>query len=166
MRPRLAICLWVGLCILQCAAESSQGGELSPGHERSAKNEAKEYETLYLLFAFVLVGAAVIHLTTLPQLHSVPVTVVFFVLGIAFALVAEAGHFEFLEGIMNSYEYWAKIDPHLVLFVFLPPLLFSDAMAVDTHVARRAAGQCLLLAVIGVVIGSSTIFCLMVGHSP
>mmetsp|Transcript_54789 Transcript_54789/g.143113 ORF Transcript_54789/g.143113 Transcript_54789/m.143113 type:complete len:943 (+) Transcript_54789:86-2914(+) len=144
-------CLLVGLCLLQC---TSANMEVEQGEAHDTAMEAKDYETLYLLFALLLTGAAVIHLTTLPQLQAVPVTVVFFVLGIVFALVAEAGHLESMQGVANSYRSWASIDPHLVLFVFLPPLLFSDAMAVDTHVARRVAGQCLLLAVAGVVMGA------------
>jgi NhaP-type Na+/H+ or K+/H+ antiporter len=46
------------------------------------------------------------------------------------------------------------INPHLLLVIFLPPLLFGDAMNIDTFVARRTAGQCLLLAGPGVVIGA------------
>mmetsp|Transcript_68281 Transcript_68281/g.191307 ORF Transcript_68281/g.191307 Transcript_68281/m.191307 type:complete len:899 (+) Transcript_68281:87-2783(+) len=116
----------------------------------------REYETLYVLFGFVLMGAAVMHLTKLPALHAVPSTVIFFVLGIAFALIVEAGGFGELQWLMNSYTAWVKVDPHLLLFTFLPPLLFSDAFSVDTHIAMRTSGQCLILAVPGVVIGSFT----------
>merc|ERR1719229_196154 len=55
---------------------------------------------------------------------------------------------------MRSYNSWASVDPHLLLFTFLPPLLFGDAMTIDTHVAKRTGGQCLILAGPGVVIGS------------
>eukprot|EP00429_Kryptoperidinium_foliaceum_P053640 CAMPEP_0176094428 /NCGR_PEP_ID=MMETSP0120_2-20121206/47319_1 /TAXON_ID=160619 /ORGANISM="Kryptoperidinium foliaceum, Strain CCMP 1326" /LENGTH=888 /DNA_ID=CAMNT_0017428371 /DNA_START=190 /DNA_END=2856 /DNA_ORIENTATION=- len=115
---------------------------------------AHEYEVLYVLFGFVLLGAAVMHLSKVPILHSLPSTVIFFVLGIAFALIAESGSISALTWLMNSYTGWVGVDPHLLLFTFLPPLLFSDAFAIDTHIAKRTSGQCLLLAGPGVVIGS------------
>ena len=33
----------------------------------------------------------------------------------------------------KSIDAWTEIDPHLLLFAFLPALLFGDAKAVDTH---------------------------------
>jgi len=132
----------------ECAAEA-------PKHAPHKKTEeAIEYETLYLLFAFLVLGAAVLHLTTLRYLHRLPVTVIFFAVGIFFSLYAESGNISGVQELYHSYTAWESIDPHLLLFTFLPPLLFSDAFSVDTYVAKRTALQCLLLAGPGVVIGS------------
>mmetsp|Transcript_155056 Transcript_155056/g.497079 ORF Transcript_155056/g.497079 Transcript_155056/m.497079 type:complete len:927 (+) Transcript_155056:46-2826(+) len=117
-------------------------------------SEAQEYETLYVLFFAILVGAAVLHMSTLPFLRALPVTVILFILGILFSLVAEGAAFTQLEGMLRSYQAWVGIDPHLLLFVFLPPLLFSSAIDLDTYVAKKCCAQCLVLAVLGVVIGS------------
>ena len=54
----------------------------------------------------------------------------------------------------RSYEMWMDIDPHLLIFTMLPVLLTGDAMAMDTHVAKRVSGQCLWLAGPGVLAGS------------
>jgi NhaP-type Na+/H+ or K+/H+ antiporter len=52
---------------------------------------------------------------------------------------------------------WMGIDPHLLLFTMLPPLVTGDAMAIDTAVAKRVMKQCLFLAGPGVCIaGFST----------
>jgi NhaP-type Na+/H+ or K+/H+ antiporter len=113
-----------------------------------------EYEAMYLLFGAVIMGSAVIHLTRLTtMMRAVPVTVIFFVLGIAVALVAEIWGGE-LGHAIHTYESWAMIEPHLLLFTFLPPLLFYEALTVDVHVARRCCGQCLILAGPGVVMSS------------
>jgi len=46
------------------------------------------------------------------------------------------------------------MDPHLLLATFLPALLFADSMGLNWHVWKRCLGKCLLLAVLGVLIGS------------
>eukprot|EP00449_Zooxanthella_nutricula_P048481 CAMPEP_0198612090 /NCGR_PEP_ID=MMETSP1462-20131121/157720_1 /TAXON_ID=1333877 /ORGANISM="Brandtodinium nutriculum, Strain RCC3387" /LENGTH=1019 /DNA_ID=CAMNT_0044343893 /DNA_START=1 /DNA_END=3056 /DNA_ORIENTATION=+ len=119
-------------------------------------HEVHPYESLYLVFGALLIGTAVIHVTSsVHALRALPVTVVFFIIGIVLALLAEAGALQSSPTAMHSYESWAAIDPHLLLFTFLPPLLFGDAMTIDTHVARRSGLQCLILAGPGVVIGST-----------
>jgi len=134
--------------LVECIAEA-------PKHAPHKKSEeAIEYETLYLLFAFLVLGAGVLHLTTFRYLHRLPVTVIFFAVGIVFSLYAESGKIDGIQELYHSYTAWESIDPHLLLFTFLPPLLFSDAFAVDTYVAKRTSMQCLLLAGPGVVIGS------------
>jgi hypothetical protein len=53
-----------------------------------------------------------------------------------------------------SFEAWEAIDGHMLLFVFLPPLLFADSMNLEWNLIRRCVGQCALLAGPGVVIGA------------
>jgi len=50
---------------------------------------------------------------------------------------------------------WMGIDPHLLLFALLPPLLAGDAMQMDTNVAQAVAKQCLFLAGPGVVVNAA-----------
>mmetsp|Transcript_26068 Transcript_26068/g.59435 ORF Transcript_26068/g.59435 Transcript_26068/m.59435 type:complete len:867 (-) Transcript_26068:180-2780(-) len=56
--------------------------------------------------------------------------------------------------LMVSLDTWLHIDPHLIMFVFLPALIFGDAMAIDTHQLKVSAWQVLMLAGPGVVIGA------------
>ena len=49
---------------------------------------------------------------------------------------------------------WADIDGHLLLYAFLPALLFGDAMALNTHMFQQTFSQCLLLACPGVLMGT------------
>lgn len=41
---------------------------------------------------------------------------------------------------------WSEFDPHLMLFVFLPALIFESAFNSDFHIFSKIFGQCLLLA--------------------
>lgn len=51
-----------------------------------------------------------------------------------------------------SIRQWSKINPHLVLYAFLPVLIFESAFNCNWHIFRRELGQILLLAVPGVVV--------------
>lgn len=125
-----------------------------------------EYEALYLLVGILLIGTVLLHLTSMPSVQGLPVTVAFFVLGIGFALMEENTRLRDLRALRASYEAWSSIDPHLMLYTFLPPLLFCDAFSVDTHLAQRVAGQCLLLAAPGVIIGAFSIAGVVYGALP
>ena len=46
---------------------------------------------------------------------------------------------------------WLHISPHLLLFAFLPALVFGDSMGLNYHVVKKMIWQCLLLASVGVI---------------
>jgi NhaP-type Na+/H+ or K+/H+ antiporter len=54
---------------------------------------------------------------------------------------------------------WSNIDPHLLLFSFLPALLFADSMGLNWRLWKRCLPQCLLLAGPGVLIGTVLTAC-------
>lgn len=66
----------------------------------------------------------------------------------------KTGQDEYYEGglgdLSESIEVWTRIDPHLLAAVFLPALIFSDAMQVNFHLFRRLFSQSFLLATVGV----------------
>eukprot|EP00927_Polykrikos_kofoidii_P054532 TRINITY_DN48942_c0_g1_i1.p1 TRINITY_DN48942_c0_g1~~TRINITY_DN48942_c0_g1_i1.p1 ORF type:complete len:1019 (+),score=174.71 TRINITY_DN48942_c0_g1_i1:60-3116(+) len=64
------------------------------------------------------------------------------------------GLFRF-DAVYEATEIWSNISPHLLLFAFLPPLLFSEAMRLNVDLAGRMFWQVFLLAVPGVLIGCS-----------
>ena len=75
------------------------------------------------------------------------------VLVIGVVLGAVHGSFN-LDDLSDSIQIWENIDAHLLLYAFLPALLFGDAMTLNTHVFHKAFTQCLLLAGPGVIIGT------------
>ena len=50
---------------------------------------------------------------------------------------------------------WTNIEPHLLLYVFLPPLIFGEAMSLNYYNAKGALSQALIMAGPGVVIGAT-----------
>lgn len=56
-------------------------------------------------------------------------------------------------GGMGSFtSHWTLLDPHLLLFIFLPPLIYEGTIAVDFHVFKTSFYQMALLAGPGVLI--------------
>ena len=49
---------------------------------------------------------------------------------------------------------WTQINSHVLLYVFLPCLLFADSFTLDMHLVKSTLWQCLILAIVGVVIGT------------
>jgi len=109
-----------------------------------------QHDALIFLMVSFVIGAGIM------QLHSrfawAQETVVLFVLGMLFALIIEGFNWEDDFGQLGtSYKMWMDIDPHLLLFTMLPPLLAGDAMCIDTSVAQHVGWQCLYLAGPGVL---------------
>jgi NhaP-type Na+/H+ or K+/H+ antiporter len=73
---------------------------------------------------------------------------------VAFIFELAKGHGDGLGELSASIQMWSMIDPHLLLFAFVPALLFGDAMALDTHIFFKCLTQCLVLAGPGVLVGT------------
>ena len=72
----------------------------------------------------------------------IPYTVVIFLIGTLFS-------FPFNDEdptIHNSLNMWYAIDPELILFVFLPALLFGESMSLKIHDIRSSIGASCILA--------------------
>ncbi|MBN4080685.1 cation:proton antiporter, partial [Beggiatoa alba] len=108
---------------------------------------------LVLLFvvAALLIGAATRYLLK----HSaLPYTVVLLVIGLALGLGYRAEVYQGMPLVAHTIELVADIDPHLVLLIFLPILIFDSAFAMETHLFRRMFTQIALLAVPGLIVAT------------
>jgi len=75
----------------------------------------------FLVFAIVI-SAMVMHVAM--KVSGVQQTVVLFVLGVLASLIIKGANLEDSLGPTGrSYSMWMTIDPHLLLFTLLPPLL-------------------------------------------
>ena len=104
-----------------------------------------------LLFVNVtlLVGVSLRHL--LKQV-ALPYTVALLLVGILFGLIYRFDHVDMPEVYNHTVQLVADIDPHLILFLFLPTLIFESAHSIQTHLFKRAFSQIALLAVPGLII--------------
>jgi NhaP-type Na+/H+ or K+/H+ antiporter/CRP-like cAMP-binding protein len=91
--------------------------------------------------------------------HSIPSVVPFTVLllfsGMAIGALNTVIERSDFGGLGYSIDYWREKDPHYLMYLFLPPLIFSSAHHVDFHVLRRSLGHILYLAGPGVVISTA-----------
>ena len=90
-------------------------------------------------------------LKSLFQNSKIPYTVILLLIGIAIASLEKlslSGEGLFSE-VINQV---GSIDPHLILFLFLPILIFESAYSMEPHLFFRIAPQIVLLAVLGLII--------------
>ncbi|XP_020576651.1 sodium/hydrogen exchanger 7-like [Phalaenopsis equestris] len=83
----------------------------------------------------------------------VPYTVALLICGIALGSL-EYGTHHGLGKLGSGIRIWANINPDLLLFVFLPALLFESSFAMEVHQIKRCFMQMLLLAGPGVVLST------------
>lgn len=83
----------------------------------------------------------------------VPYTVALLVLGIVLGSIEYGTHHR-LGKIGDGIRLWAKIDPDLLLAVFLPALLFESSFSMEVHQIKRCMAQMVLLAGPGVLIST------------
>ena len=121
-----------------------------------------EHETdvsplLFIIFA-LLVGAATRHFLSKIGL---PFTVILLLIGIVmgiFGRTAFFGEWDIagvpldLTIIDDSINWAAHINPHLILYIFLPILIFEAAFAMEVHTFKKTFTNSTLLAVPGILI--------------
>lgn len=84
-----------------------------------------------------------------------PYTIALLVLGLSLGLVERSGVFpENLELLGHALQLVVQIDPHLIMFLFLPTLIFESAFAMEVHLFRRAFLQIAILATPGLLVST------------
>ena len=142
------------LLINNVLAEESSNKEII-GNNTDVQETNHHYvslDPLYFPFVGLLCGAMVLYLQK-RFLFFVPYTCLMFLLGVVFGLIHGAG--ADMGDFSGSIEQWINIDPHLLLTVFLPALIFSDAMKMNIHLFRVCFWQCFLLAGPGVFVSAT-----------
>ncbi|WP_028864750.1 cation:proton antiporter [Psychromonas aquimarina] len=107
---------------------------------------------LILMFVVVslLLGALV---KSLPKILISPYSVVLLLAGLSIGLYSRTAHMEAnLPELNQALGELALIDPHLILLLFLPTLIFESAFAMETHLFKRMFSQIAILAVPGLIL--------------
>jgi NhaP-type Na+/H+ or K+/H+ antiporter len=118
----------------------------------AAHNKTGTDSEVLIIFLFfgIMLGAITTHFLS-RYAPNLPYTVVVFLEGIAIAALCdnvELGNFK------DSVNDWGDIDAELILFLFLPVLIFGEAMSLKWHHVKGVFAQSLLLAGPGVGIGA------------
>jgi len=130
-------------------------------HGAQAVNHAAEHAVssgqlgLLFLILSLVIGAATRHFL---RRTKIPYTVALLLIGLGLG-VAERNHLLAGKGVLGeiglAIQMASNIDPHFILFVFLPTLIFEAAFAMDVHVFKRSITNVILLAVPGLLIGTA-----------
>ena len=135
-----------------------QVGEDAEGpHEASAEGDHEGggehgggMEPLLFIIVALIIGAATRHFL---KKSPLPFTVTLLLIGIVIGVMANKGVFDgALETFKVGVEWAGHIDPHLILYVFLPILIFEAAFALDVHIFKKSVGNAIILAVPGIVV--------------
>ena len=79
-----------------------------------------------------------------------PYTVVLIMIGL---VLGAAPQWELLS-FLQEYIIIAQLDPHLMLLIFLPTLIFESAFVMDVHTFKKTIGQALTLAGPGLLLSA------------
>lgn len=138
------------------------GDSLNPTHhEEGAKGEHHEehahgYFALLFLFGGLTLGCLILMLQE-RVFKSLPYTVMLFVAGF---IIAAIHNLKPIHSFMTWYSWyntvvmWKAFDPHLLFYVFLPALVFSEAMKLNKQLVKTCLWQVLILAGPGVLLGT------------
>lgn len=129
--------------------QASQDEHAEGGHEGGGEHGGGMEPLLFIIVALII-GAATRHFL---KKSPLPFTVTLLLIGIGLGVMATKGLFDGALEPMKVGLHWAgNIDPHLILFVFLPILIFEAAFALDVHVFKKSLGNAVILAVPGIVV--------------
>ena len=109
---------------------------------------------MFFVIVAVFIGSLTRHfLKGIP----VPFTALLLIIGILLGVLTRTGAFDHwgsldVSFVADSFHAAANIDPHMLLFVFLPILIFEAAFAMDLHTFKKSAANSVILAVPGIVV--------------
>lgn len=137
-------------------AKADHGEEHSDEHEEGGHHT--DTAPLFFIILAMIIGVATRHFL---KKTPFPFTVLLLIIGILLGLSNRLGFFEGihigdwtmnLDSLSNSIKFAANIDPHLLLFIFLPILIFEASYAMDLHTFKKTSTNAIILAVPGILI--------------
>ncbi|MCF8225296.1 MAG: cation:proton antiporter [Bacteroidales bacterium] len=132
-------------------------------------SHGSDMSPLFFIILALLIGAAVRHLL---RKSPLPFTVWLLIIGLALGAMLRLGWFGIatignvtldLSLLQNAFSWAGNIDPHIIMYVFLPTLIFEAAFAMDVHTFRKSAVNATLLAIPGIIIAMFLTAFIMLG---
>ena len=130
-------------------------------HEENMHAEESEHtdmSPLFFLIIALIIGAGTRHFL---KKSPLPFTVTLLIVGLLLGVLSRLGYFgEWnILGLKMDATFitdavgWAgHINPHLILFIFLPTLIFEAAFAMDVHTFKKTSANAFILAVPGIIV--------------
>ena len=135
MKKLLLTVLLFSPTVLLAAGDSSSGMDMSP-----------------LLF---IILSLFIGITTKRFLRNIPIpyTVILLIIGILLGTADRLEWFESIAFMHNAIDWAGHIHYKIILFVFLPTLIFEAAFDLDVHTFKKSFWNAFLMAVPGIIVG-------------
>ena len=121
-----------------------------------ASNIVPAQDILCFLFFSLFIGAFITYLLSRSG-TELPYTVVVFAFGVIISIGFRLSEQNSNNTLKESIIMWDEIQPDLILFIFLPALLFGEAMSLNFHHVRGAFWSAVLLAGPGAIFGTFSI---------
>lgn len=111
-------------------------------------------DTSFLIPLLLTIGGLVIGalLKSLLKHSRIPYTVGLFATGLAVGVLNRTGVFDFSPNLTEAVDSVANIHPDLILYLFLPILIFDAAYELNLHIFKKTLANATLLAVPGLII--------------
>lgn len=131
--------------------------ECENAHQENKEHESSTAPLLFIIFALII-GVATRHFV---KKSPFPFTVLLLIFGLILGVLNRLGYFEeysiaqihfSMGGLSEAIDFAANIDPHMLLFIFLPILIFEASFAMDLHTFKKTATNAVILAVPGILI--------------
>jgi NhaP-type Na+/H+ or K+/H+ antiporter/CRP-like cAMP-binding protein len=134
-------------------ADNSNGtmavSEVQPVHQNEGGHGA-DMSPLFFITVSLFIGVAVRNLL---RKSPLPFTVALLIIGALIAIPIRMNYLD-ASGVFHKAVEWAgHIDPHIIMYVFLPTLIFEAAFALDVHTFRKSFTNAAILAAPGLIIG-------------
>lgn len=117
---------------------------------------------IIFVVASLLVGAS---LKIILKKSPVPYTVGLFIVGLIFGILDRSNVFGDTSLLHNALNSVGNADPHTLLYIFLPILIFDAAYEMDFHIFKKNLTNAIILAIPGVIVGMLVSAALMMGLS-
>ncbi|MDY6801968.1 MAG: cation:proton antiporter [Bacteroidota bacterium] len=113
---------------------------------------------LFFLIIALIIGAGTRHFL---KKSPLPYTVSLLIIGLGLGALSRLGYFgqwnlllfKLDTSFMGEAITWAgHIDPHLILYIFLPTLIFEAAFAMDVHTFKKSFANAVILALPGIIV--------------
>jgi NhaP-type Na+/H+ or K+/H+ antiporter len=127
-------------------------------HEVEHQSNHTDTSPLFFIIIAVIIGALTRYGL---QKSTLPFTVALLLIGFALGALGRVNYLDIyeigniklnLQFLDKSIEWAANIDPHLLLYVFLPILIFEAAFAMDVHVFKKTFVNATIMAVPGIIV--------------
>lgn len=128
--------------------EGATTDELSE-HDDGEHDSHGGMEPLWFIIVSLLIGAATRNFLSKTPL---PYTVLLLIFGLLMGVFNRLGWLDGIFSLDTAVTWAGHIDPHVILYVFLPTLVFEAAFAMDVHTFKKSVTNATLLAVPGIVI--------------